>query len=233
MHDIAIRQEIIDRVIAKRSRLHLFDSLDPTKTAFVVVDMQNAFCEPGAPVEVPPSRAIVADINQLAGEVRETGGVVIWVVAVVRDRAGMENWGSYFRVVLGEPEKIDGFLDYVGPGGHGTKLWRELEVKPDDLIINKTRYSALAPGTSDLLRALRLRRIDNLLIGGTKTNVCCESTGRDAHELDFNVAMVSDCLAALTDEEHRATLETFIQQFGDVVTSDEVITALHNHPNEP
>ena len=60
-------------------------------------------------------------------------------------------------------------------------------------------------------------------IGGTKTNVCCEATGRDAMMMDFNTVMVSDCLAALSDEEHRASLETFIQQFGDVYNHKETI----------
>ena len=71
-----------------------------------------------------------------------------------------------------------------------------------------------------------LQGVDTILIGGTKTNVCCESTGRDAMMLDFNVVMVEDCCAALSDDEHQATLETFIQQFGDVLTSQEVIARL-------
>ena len=73
--------------------------------------------------------------------------------------------------------------------------------------------------------------IENVLVAGTKTNVCCEATGRDAMMLDFKVVMVSDCLAALSDEEHRATLETFIQQFGDVMDHREVLALLRNKPN--
>jgi nicotinamidase-related amidase len=61
---------------------------------------------------------------------------------------------------------------------------------------------------------------------GTKTNVCCESTGRDAMMLDFKVVMVSDCCAALSDDEHLATLETFIQQFGDVMSWKDVVERL-------
>lgn len=231
MHNVEIGADIVARVVARRGRLHLFDALDARRTAFVVIDMQNAFCEPGAPVEVPAARGIVPAINRLAGELRRLGGTVVWVRAVVDDRAGMDNWGSYLNVVLGDRAKLDAFIDYIGSGGRGTELWRELDIGADDLKIAKSRYSALAPGTSDLLRALRLRRLDNLLIGGTKTNVCCESTARDAHELDFNVAMVSDCLATLSEREHLATLETFIQQFGDVVTHDEAIAALYNHTN--
>ncbi|MYH35380.1 MAG: cysteine hydrolase, partial [Rhodospirillaceae bacterium] len=73
--------------------------------------------------------------------------------------------------------------------------------------------------------------IRNLLIAGTKTNVCCEATGRDAMMMDYRTVMVSDCLAALSDDEHRASLETFIQQFGDVMASAEVLAVLKNKGN--
>jgi ureidoacrylate peracid hydrolase len=78
---------------------------------------------------------------------------------------------------------------------------------------------------------LRGLGIENLLVAGTKTNVCCEATGRDAMMMDFRVVMVSDCLAALSDDEHRASLETFIQQFGDVMTKDEAVAVLSARPN--
>ena len=117
MHNVEIGADIVARVVARRGRLHLFDALDPARTAFVIVDMQNAFCEPGAPVEVPAARGIVPAINRLAGELRRLGGTVIWVRAVVDDRAGMDNWGSYLNVVLGDAAKLDAFIDYIGSGG--------------------------------------------------------------------------------------------------------------------
>ena len=73
--------------------------------------------------------------------------------------------------------------------------------------------------------------VDTILIGGTKTNICCESTARDAMMLDFDVVMVSDCLAALSDEEHLAALENIIQQFGDVMNSAEVLAVLSQKQN--
>ena len=114
------------------------------------------------------------------------------------------------------------------PSGHGPQIWHQFEVRPEDLSLVKNRYSALLPGTSLLECVLRGYGIQNVLIGGTKTDVCCESTGRDAMMLDFNVVIVSDCLAALSDDEHRASLKTFIQQFGDVMTCAEVLTVLRN-----
>ncbi len=78
---------------------------------------------------------------------------------------------------------------------------------------------------------MRGHGIKNILIAGTKTNVCCEATGRDAMMLDFNTVMISDCTAALSGEEHRASLETFIQQFGDVVTHSEAIELVGRQEN--
>ena len=77
MHKVEIRREIVERVMARRGRLHLFDALDAKKTALVVIDMQNAFVAPGAPMEVPAARAIVAPINHLATELRKRGVPVI------------------------------------------------------------------------------------------------------------------------------------------------------------
>jgi ureidoacrylate peracid hydrolase len=67
MHKIAVRQEIIDRVLARRGRYHWFEELDPRRTAVVIIDMQEVFCAPGAPAEVPASRGIVEPINRLTG----------------------------------------------------------------------------------------------------------------------------------------------------------------------
>jgi ureidoacrylate peracid hydrolase len=104
------------------------------------------------------------------------------------------------------------------------KLWTELSFSKEDLKVSKNRYSALIAGSSPLEKILKERGVDTLLVAGTKTNVCCECTARDAMMLDYKVVMLSDCTAALSDEEHLATLENMIQQFGDVRTADEALS---------
>jgi nicotinamidase-related amidase len=101
-----------------------------------------------------------------------------------------------------------------------------MQVDPADVLLMKNRYSALIPGSSALERVLRSLGIENVLVAGTKTNVCCDSTARDAMMLDFKSVMLSDCCAALSDDEHLGSLETFIQQFGDVMTADEALARL-------
>ena len=117
-------------------------------------------------------------------------------------------------------------MEYMSPGGPGTPLWHKLDVNEQDIFVIKNRYGCFSSGSSQLERVLRSRGIDAILIGGTKTNVCCETTARAGFDMDFKVVMVDDCNAALSDDEHLATLESMIQQFGDVLTADEVISIL-------
>jgi ureidoacrylate peracid hydrolase len=223
MHSLTIRQEIVDRVVARRGHLHWFERLDPKRTALVVIDMQHAFCAPGGPAEVPVSRAIVPAINALSADLRPMGVPIIWVLHANRRRGESTDWDMFFdHVVSGE--KRASTLETLAADRQ--TVWSGLEQAPSDRVVLKNRYSAMIGTSSDLESMLRGLGVDTLLIAGTKTNVCCESTARDAMMLDFKVVMVSDCCAALSDEEHRTTLETFIQQFGDVMISAEVLERL-------
>lgn len=230
MHQVTVRQEIIDRVLARRGRHHLFDSLDPKKTAFVIIDMQNMFCAPGSPAEVPESRGISEPINRLTSELRELGGLVIWVTSATVSHNGKSDWEHFIRNFVAEDVQ-QRTIEVLQPNSPGEEIWHELEVEDADLKVRKNRYSALTPGSSMLQSLLSSMGIRNVLIGGTKTNICCESTSRDAMQLDYNVVMVEDCNAALSDEEHRSALENVIQQFGDVMTADETIALLKNRQN--
>src|SRR6267142_2030653 len=89
----------------------------------------------------------------------------------------------------------------LSAGSELQKPWRELDIAPGDLRVTKNRYSALIAGASDLGTMLKQRGIDTLLIAGTKTNVCCECTARDAMMLDYKVVLLCDCTAALSDDE--------------------------------
>lgn len=225
MHRVEIRREIVERVLARRGRLHLFDVLAPTETALLVIDMQNTFVAPGAPAEVPAARGIVGSINRLAGALRPLGARVIWVTHANERRGGGTDWDGFFDHFVAA-EMRERTIAALAPDGEGRRLWPELEVVPGDLHVVKKRYSALIPGASPLAGILRADGRRNLLIAGTKTDVCCEATARDGMMMDFRVVMVSDCLAALSDDEHRAALETIIQQFGDVMTGDEALARL-------
>lgn len=218
-----IRQEIVERVLARRGRLHLFERLDARRTALVVIDMQNAFVAEGAPVEVPMARAIVPAINRLAAALRRLGVPVIWVCH--QNEPEGRDWERFFGGFVA-PQDRSRAAQALAAGAQLQRIYPELNVAPGDLATTKNRYSALIGNSSGLGAILKQRGIDTLLIAGTKTNVCCESTARDAMMLDYKVVMLSDCTAALSDDEHRGTLENMIQQFGDVMSADEVLRIL-------
>ena len=207
----------------RRGRLHIYDRLDARRTALVIIDMQNAFVAKGAPVEVPAARTIVPAINRLAAELRKQRVPVIWVCH--QNDAGGRDWERFFGSFVA-PQNRQRAAQALAAGDPLQRLYPELIVAPGDLATTKNRYSALIGQSSDLGSMLKQHGIDTLLIAGTKTNVCCECTARDAMMLDYKVVMLSDCTAALSDEEHRATLENVIQQFGDVMSADEVLRIL-------
>ena len=102
MHKISVRQEIIDRVLARRGRYHWFEELDPRRTALVVIDMQELFCAPGAPAEVPGSREIVEPINQLTEELRKIGVPVVWCLHANTQSSGRSDWELFFNYIVAD-----------------------------------------------------------------------------------------------------------------------------------
>lgn len=223
MHTVKLSSIVVQRVMKARGKLHAFETLDAAKTALVVIDMQNYFMKPGFMGEVPIAREIVPNVNRLAAAVRATGGRVIWLINSTTNTR--DTWGNMHNYLL-SPERREHRFSTMDETHEGCKLWRELDVKDEDERIAKNRYSAFLQGSSHIEKYLRANGLDTLLIAGTATNVCCESTARDAMMLNFKTVMVSDATATWSDEEHNASLSAFLSNFGDVKTVDECIATL-------
>ncbi len=223
MHEVRIPAELIERVIKRAGRAHPFNTMEPAKTALIVIDMQNYFMKPGYLGEVPMARQIVPTVNRLATALRARGAHVIWVKNATNDTR--ESW-SVMHDCLMTPQNRDLRYATMDVAHEGHALWPDLDVRAEDGQIVKKRFSAFIDGSSHLVPYLRQRCIDTLLIGGTATNICCESSARDAMMLNFKVTMVSDALATYSDAEHNASLATFYSMFGDVQNTDEAIASL-------
>jgi len=223
MHKIALSPASLERMTMRAGKPHPFDAIEARKAALVVIDMQNYFVKPGHQGEIPPAREIVPDINRLAAELRRRGGHVVWVRNGTRDTR--QSW-SVFHDWLMTPDRMQRRYAAMDIDGDGYQFWHLNDIRPEDAQITKTRYSAFIQGSSDIERHLRDRGIDTLLVAGTATNVCCESTARDAMMLNFKVVMVADALATHNDDEHNACLSSLYGQFADVQTVDEAIESL-------
>jgi ureidoacrylate peracid hydrolase len=223
MHDYVIPQSVTDRVVRRKGRAISIEAIDPSKAALIVVDMQNHFVAPGFPSEVPPAREIVPNINRIADALRSAGGRVIWIQTTAT--GALEHWGNHHNLGL-TPEVVKRRLASLDESAEGFQLYPSLEPATEDMRVKKIMFSALIQGSSDLQAVLDAQGIEMLLIAGTTTNVCCESTARDGMMLDYRVAMLSDCCATRYDAEHAASLNNFQLFFGDVMTADQAIARL-------
>jgi ureidoacrylate peracid hydrolase len=213
-------QWVVDRVLARQGCLHPYDTLDAATTAFVVIDLQNYYTQPGFQAECPAARATFATVNRLADALRAAGGHVVWVQT--SSEGAEQRWSHHHRHML-TPERSARRLRELAPGHPGFELAPGLQPQPEDARVRKCTFSALAPGSSDLNAVLRTRGIRTVLIGGTATNVCCESTARDAMMVDYATIMVEDALSAFTPDEHAQALQNWMLFFGDVLSADEVM----------
>jgi ureidoacrylate peracid hydrolase len=228
VHKIELNPDLLQRLTEQRGgRLHLFDDLEPARTAHIIIDLQNGFMEPGAPVEVPVAREIVPNVNAISSAVRHAGGTNIFV-RFTTPADSLEGWSSFYSWFLQASRRSH--QEAFAAGAHYWQLWPELDARQDELKVDKNRFGAFIPGTCNLHEILQDRGIDTLIVTGTLTNCCCESTARDAMQLNYKVVFVSDANATLSDAEHNATLNNMSALFfADVMSTDEVVKALAMH----
>jgi ureidoacrylate peracid hydrolase len=117
-------------------------------------------------------------------------------------------------------------IETFSPGAFGHALYSELDVLPQDLKVQKRRFGAFAPGASDLHAILEDRGIDTLIITGTATQVCCESTARDAMMLNYKVFFIADGNATFNDDEHNGTLSAMAHTFCDVRSTQAMVALI-------
>jgi ureidoacrylate peracid hydrolase len=224
MHKIEIPAHALERIQQRRGRFHQYDTLDPKRTAHLVVDLQNGFMAEGQVGECPVAREIVPNVNRISRALRTAGGLVVYIQNTIDDTA-LRDWSNYFGF-FSTPDRQARMREAFTPGSYGHQIWDKLEVLPQDIKVLKRRFGAFVPGSSNLHEILQARGIDTVIVTGTVTNVCCESTARDAMMMNYKVAFVSDGNAALTDAEHNATLGSMAIIFADVMTTDEVVAKL-------
>ena len=190
----------------------------PSRTALINVDMQNCFVH-GSPISAPEGLEVQDRINRLAAACRKAGIVVVHTSHVLRPDGS--NIG-----VLGELAPIvkEGI---VTKGSDSAALHKELHVDPRDILLDKPRFGAFH-GT-DLELILRSHGIDTVIISGIATNVCCETTAREATVRDFHVFFLSDGTATFgignisAAEMQKATCAILGFVFAQVLTVDEMI----------
>lgn len=201
-------------------------ALEPPRLALLIVDMQNAFCASGGCIEIPAARSIVPNINRLAARCRAIGAPVIFVGWSLSKSSNRGLWPLFQPAspsgqgAIRPPEALTGHTTE-------TRFYSELHLdRGTDHVVWKRRYSPFAPGSSRLPSLLRRLERDTVLITGVGSNVCCESTARDAMMRDLRVIFVSDANATVSPLLHEVTLFNIQLFFGDVVSTATILREL-------
>jgi ureidoacrylate peracid hydrolase len=221
MHPTELPQWAKDRVFERRGTHHIHSGFDPAKTALIVIDLQNSFMDQNINVlsHIPCAVEIVPNVNRLAAALRDAGGMVYWIKGVTDDEV-RKNWTVWLDMM--KPEKR-AKTAALGPDSFESQLHSSLDIREEDEIVVKRRFSAFLENSSDLHARLQARGIDTVIITGTLTNICCESSARDAMMMNYKMIMVSDGTATHTDQEHIASLTVMYTNFGDVMETDMLI----------
>ncbi|MHB1928680.1 MAG: cysteine hydrolase family protein [Acidimicrobiales bacterium] len=184
----------------------------PQRTALLVIDMQNDFLLPGAPVEVPGGLDLVPHVRDLGAACRHAGYPVVYTQEM--HLPDLTDFGVELHF---EPP-------HCLEGGGGEDLVDGLGVAPGDVVITrKRRYDAFF-GT-ELETVLRLREVENLLVAGVCTDVCVLSTVLHARHLDYRCCVLSDAVAGTTPQRHDAALECLAVAFAHVAPAAATLPA--------
>lgn len=198
----------------------LEEKVDPSRSAVLVIDMQNDFCGEGGFLHnigidvVNEIQPVIPNIKRLVEAAREAGTPVIHLYY---DGNPEYLYGPMLERLHRKEEE-----PYCIPGTWGIEFVDELKPEPGELVIGKHRYSGFY-GT-DLEMRLRSLGVESVILTGTATNNCVDGTGRDAYYNGFYVVCVNDGAAAPNKDLHNAAMATCEHAYGVVADTDEIIS---------
>ena len=196
----------------------LTERCDPSLAGLIVVDVQNDFCSPEGAcakrgVDITSGLDMMPNLYRLIDEAREVSLPIIYIQTIHSEWTDTDPW------IYRKPEGAD--KETCREGSWGADFFDGIEPRADERVVIKHRYSAFI--NTDLDTILKAKGIESVLLTGVATNVCVESTMRDAFMLDDYVTMVHDCMATGDPVLHEGTLENTRRQFGLVASHHEVI----------
>lgn len=200
----------------------LADRLHPGHTAVVIIDMQkdlvlDGFAVARAGRDLAHTRSIIPNLQRLLGAARASGVFVCHVGFWT-----LPNHGSDSGPWLAQRRRSTYSSDRLCMAGtEGAEFIDELMPRPGELVVHKHRYSAFKGTNLDMI--LAARGVRSVLVTGVSTNVCVESTLRDAFETGYYVAIPRDATASWDRSLHEATLRTVDHRFGLVTDTAEVV----------
>lgn len=205
----------------------LKERCDPKYAALIVVDVQNDFVSPDGSAgkrgeDVSASLAMVPRLMRLIDEARRVGLTIVYIKTTHSEWTDTPSW------IYRSSQKSG--LNTCREGSWGAEFYEGISPLPSERVVIKHRYSAFI--NTDLNTVLKARGVQSVLVTGVATNVCVETTARDAYMFDYYVTMVEDCAAAYDARLHMATLENVRRHFGLVAAAEEIIETWSGLPQK-
>ena len=182
------------------------------KSALLIVDMQKFFLDPSSPTFTIGGPVILPNVKKLIAAFRDAGRPVIYTCHVHHPDhldVGIMGWWWEGMCLEGSPE---------------SEVHDEIAPLPGEKVVLKHRYSAFY--NTDLETILRCQKIEDLVIAGIMTNLCCESTARDAYFRDYRVFFPADGTGSVSEEMHMASLLNLAYGFAYVTETKDIIKDL-------
>ena len=186
--------------------------LKKSKAALLVIDMQRFFLDPESSGFACGGVAILPTIQRVIAAFRKAGRPVIYTRHVHHpdgSDAGILGWWWDGMCIEGSPE---------------SEVHEKIAPLPGEKVVLKHRYSAFY--NTDLETVLRCLQIEDLVVSGVMTNLCCETTARDAYLRDYRVFLLADGTGTVCEEMHLATLINLAFGFAFVTTASKIVQDL-------
>jgi ureidoacrylate peracid hydrolase len=195
----------------------LKERCDPRLAALLVVDVQNDFVSPEGSAgkrgeDVSAALAMMPNLIGLIEAARRVGLTIVYI------RTTHSEWTDTASWIYRSSQKSG--LSTCREGTWGAEFYEGIFPRASERVVIKHRYSAFI--NTDLNTVLKARGIQSVLVCGVATNVCVETTARDAYMFDYYVTVIDDCSAAYDARLHMATLENIRRHFGLVASSAEI-----------
>jgi biuret amidohydrolase len=198
-------------------------SLEPGRTALVVVDMQRGFLDPGEAMEVPPARETVGAIQALLQLFRTGRMPVVFTEFVYSESAPLLVGRLHPEHQPAKPRAPRGFglpSSSCLEGTPSADTVPDLAPRPGELVVRKRGYDAFAGTPLD--GVLRARNVTSLVVAGTMTDICVLATVIGAFHREYRVTVVEDGVSTLWPEIQRAALDIIGRAYGRIATTKEI-----------
>ncbi len=221
MEPYATPEDIKPKALTWLERIRPFNQhdmrLNVPASALLVIDMQRFFLDPASPTFTCGGLAILPTVRRLIDAFRSARRPVIFTKHVHHPDdldSGIMGWWWKGKCLEGSPE---------------SEMHPDLAPMPNEKVVLKHRYSSFY--NTDLETVLRCLKVEDLVISGIMSNMCCESTARDAYYRDYRVFFPADGTGSINEEMHLATLLNLALGFASVTMSDSIVERLAGRPS--